>query len=285
MIDSEQLFFEEQANHELLSRAEERDLIEQAISGGPAVKSKAIDRLVECNQRLVLQIAKKYLRAITNGVPSLMDLIQEGNMGLLKAIDRFDLSKNCRFSTYSTWWIRQAITRALVNQGRLVRLPVHQKDLVVKYDKIHADLKARSGEEPAPAEVAKVMGKCPERMAELIRMYRLTDCLSLDFMFGDDDYGEMAENLHMEDRKSLPVAEACEHSELSNVLDKAIRSLTFRQAQIIELRNGLNGKKAHTLQEAGDLLGLTRERIRQIEKEALARLRHPCRSRQLRDFL
>ncbi len=255
-----------------LERAE-REKIQRDIEEG----KKARDHLVKANTRLVVSIAKRYMG---QGVPFL-DLIQEGNLGLLKAVEKFDYKRGFKFSTYATWWIRQAITRAIADQGRTIRVPVHVGDRIREMYKVSRSLEQDLGREPTSEEIADEMNLPSKKVSWLLRVSRRT--VSLEKPVGEEEDSELGN--FIEDESSPTPAESAYHTLLQEKLEEVLSTLTPREARILRLRYGLHNGHAHTLEEVGRKFGLTRERIRQIEVEALRRLRHPRRSRQLRDYL
>jgi RNA polymerase primary sigma factor len=251
----------------------EREKLQQEIEAG----KKARDHLVKANTRLVVSIAKRYMG---QGVPFL-DLIQEGNLGLLKAVEKFDYKRGFKFSTYATWWIRQAITRAIADQGRTIRVPVHVGDRIREMYKVSRSLEQDLGREPTSDEIAGEMQLPAKKVSWLLRVSRRT--VSLEKPVGEEEDSELGN--FIEDESSPTPAESAYHTLLQEKLEEVLATLTPREARILRLRYGLHNGHSHTLEEVGRKFGLTRERIRQIEVEALRRLRHPRRSRQLRDYL
>lgn len=251
----------------------EREKVQKEIEEG----KKARDHLVKANTRLVVSIAKRYMG---QGVPFL-DLIQEGNLGLLKAVEKFDFKRGFKFSTYATWWIRQAITRAIADQGRTIRVPVHVGDRIREMYKVSRSLEQDLGREPTSEEIASAMNLPPKKVAWLLRVSRRT--VSLEKPVGEEEDSELGN--FIEDESSPTPAESAYHTLLQEKLEEVLATLTPREARILRLRYGLHNGHSHTLEEVGRKFGLTRERIRQIEVEALRRLRHPRRSRQLKDYL
>jgi RNA polymerase primary sigma factor len=237
----------------------------------------ARDHLIKANTRLVVSIAKRY---ITRGVPFL-DLIQEGNLGLIKAVEKFDYRRGFRFSTYATWWIRQTITRAIADQGRTIRVPVHMSDRIRRLYRVARDLEQANGRKPTMDEIAGAMEVDVRKIQWMLRVS--WQPLSLEHPVGEDDDSELG-NFIENDTTPTPT-EATHDQMLKEKIEQLLTTLTPREARILRLRFGLQNGRSYTLEEVGQKFGLTRERIRQIEGRALRRLRHPRRSRQLRDYL
>ena len=271
--DPVRMYLKEIGNVPLLSTEEEIELAKRVEEGDEAAKKK----LTEANLRLVVSIAKKY---VGRGMPFL-DLIQEGNMGLMKAVDKFDYSKGYKFSTYATWWIRQAITRGIADTGRTIRVPVHMVETINKTLRMTRTLLQELGREPTPEEVADRLNVPVSRVREVLKISR--DPVSLDTPIGEEDDSHLGD--FIEDDSALSPADSAAFSMLREELNTALESLTDREHQVVELRFGLRDGRARTLEEVGREFNVTRERIRQIEAKALRKLRHPSRSKRLKDFL
>ncbi|MFQ5575514.1 MAG: RNA polymerase sigma factor RpoD [Anaerolineae bacterium] len=238
---------------------------------------KSRDHLIKANTRLVVSIAKKYMG---QGVP-FSDLIQEGNLGLMKAVEKFDYHRGYKFSTYATWWIRQAITRALADQGRTIRVPVHMSDRIRKLHQVARQLEQAWGRKPTPEELAEEMELEASKVRWMLRVSRHP--VSLERPVGEEEDSELGNFIEDEDAPTPP--DSAYHHLLQEKLEDVLSTLTPREARILRLRFGLQNGRSYTLEEVGKKFGLTRERIRQIEGQALRKLRHPRRSRQLRDYL
>lgn len=271
--DPVRMYLKEIGNVPLLSTEEEIELAKKVEQGDEEAKKK----LTEANLRLVVSIAKKY---VGRGMPFL-DLIQEGNMGLMKAVDKFDYSKGYKFSTYATWWIRQAITRGIADTGRTIRVPVHMVETINKTLRMTRTLLQELGREPTPEEVAERLSVPVSRVREVLKISR--DPVSLDTPIGEEDDSHLGD--FIEDDSALSPADSAAFSMLREELNTALESLTDRERQVVELRFGLRDGRARTLEEVGKEFNVTRERIRQIEAKALRKLRHPSRSKRLKDFL
>jgi RNA polymerase primary sigma factor len=254
---------------------EEKARLEGVIEAG----REARKRLIEANTRLVVSVAKRY-RGM--GMPFL-DLIQAGNVGLLKAVDRFEHRRGYKFATYATWWIRQAVTRFLSDQGRTIRLPIHLSERIRRVFKVARRLEQDMGRRPTPEEIAgEIPGLEPDKTQWLLRVARRS--ISLDKSIGDDaDSTELGDLI--EDEAEPSPSQLAERHLLRESLERMLVNLTPREDRVLRLRFGLNGDRAHTLKEVGDKIGVTRERVRQIEANALRKLRHPRHSRILRDYL
>jgi RNA polymerase primary sigma factor len=300
-IDTVGLYLREMSRVPLLNTEEELDLairIERAsqaqtettkLNGGNSAKRRqemesyiqdglrARDHLIKANTRLVVSIAKKY---IGRGVP-LLDLIQEGNLGLMKAVEKYDYQRGFRFSTYATWWIRQTITRAIAEQGRTIRVPVHMIDRIRQLFKTAHEMEQKLGRPPAIEELAEALELEPRKVQWMLRVSWLP--LSLESPIGDDEESELG--MFVEDNHSPTPTQITYHKMLREKIEEVLSTLSPREARILRLRFGLENGRTYTLEEVGKKFGLTRERIRQIEGKALRRLRHPCRSRLLREYL
>jgi len=253
--------------------AVERDCLEGTVTEGV----NARDHLIRANTRLVVSIAKKY---IGRGVPFL-DLIQEGNLGLMKAVEKFEYQRGFRFSTYATWWIRQTITRAIADQGRTIRVPVHMSDRIRHLYRRAQEIEQESGARPSPEDLAIELGLDPRKVQWMLRVS--WQPLSLERPVGDDDDNELCS--FIEDDRSPTPQETAHLGLLRDKLEEVLTTLSPREVRVLRMRFGLHNGRSYTLEEVGQKFGLTRERIRQIEGQALRRLRHPSRSRELRDYL
>lgn len=257
----------------LLTKEEEVSLAKRVEQGDP----RAVEKLIRSNLRLVVSIAKKYLG---RGL-SMLDLIQEGNIGLMKAVKKYDWRRGYKFSTYATWWIRQAITRAIADQARTIRVPVHMVETINKFHRISRRMAQELGREPTPEEVAKEMGLDPEKGREIVKIAQ--EPTSLQKKVGDEEDSELAD--FIEDEMVLSPDEAASAELLKEQMRDVLESLTPRERKVLELRFGLEDGRSRTLEEVGKDFGVTRERIRQIEAKALRKLKHPTRARKLKDYL
>lgn len=271
--DPVRMYLKEIGNVPLLTTEQEVELAKRVEAGDEEAKKQ----LTEANLRLVVSIAKKY---VGRGMPFL-DLIQEGNMGLMKAVDKFDYTKGYKFSTYATWWIRQAITRGIADTGRTIRVPVHMVETINKTLRMTRTLLQELGREPTPEEVAERLNVSVSRVREVLKISR--DPVSLNTPIGEEDDSHLGD--FIEDDSALSPADSAAFSMLRAELATALESLTDRERQVVKLRFGLEDGRARTLEEVGKEFNVTRERIRQIEAKALRKLRHPSRSKRLKDFL
>ncbi len=263
----------QQLNRGTALSVSERNKLEQKIREGELCRQK----LIKANFRLVVSIAKKY---IGRGV-SFLDLIQEGNIGLIRAVEKFDYKRGFKFSTYATWWIRQAITRAIADQGRTIRVPVHMCERINKLTRVSRQLVQELGREPTPDEIAKELGTTPKKVERIIKISQRP--LSLEMPVGEEQDSHLGD--FIPDESTLGPTDAASHQLLREQMEEILTSLSPREGRVLQLRFGLKDGKSHTLEEVGKKFGVTRERIRQIEAKALRKLRHPSRSRKLRDYL
>jgi RNA polymerase primary sigma factor len=240
-----------------------------------AVRSEK--HLIQANLRLVVSVAKKH---IGRGMP-LLDLIQEGNIGLIRAVEKFDYHRGFKFSTYATWWIRQAITRAIADQARTIRIPVHMVETINKLLSTTRGLSQKYGREPTPKEIAEEMDLPPDKIREIAKISQLP--VSLESPIGEEEDSHLGD--FIEDQNALPPPDAASRQLLKEQIDTVLGSLTLRERRVLQLRFGLEDGRSRTLEEVGKEFNVTRERIRQIEAKALRKLRHPSRSRKLKDYL
>ena len=271
--DPVRMYLREIGKIPLLTFEEEAELAQKIVEGDEEAKQK----LAESNLRLVVSIAKKY---VGRGM-LFLDLIQEGNMGVIKAVEKFDYNKGFKFSTYATWWIRQAITRAIADQARTIRIPVHMVETINKLIRTSRQLLQQNGREPTPEEIAKEMEISVERVMEIQKIAQ--DPVSLETPIGEEDDSHLGDFIQDED--SPAPQDSAAHTLLREQLEEVMDTLTPREAMVLKLRFGLEDGKARTLEEVGKQFDVTRERIRQIEAKALRKLRHPSRSKKLRDYM
>ena len=271
--DPVRMYLKEIGKVPLLSADEEIVLAKRMAEGDEEAKK----RLAEANLRLVVSIAKRY---VGRGM-LFLDLIQEGNLGLIKAVEKFDYQKGFKFSTYATWWIRQAITRAIADQARTIRIPVHMVETINKLIRVSRQLLQELGREPMPEEIAKEMDMPVERVREILKISQ--EPVSLETPIGEEEDSHLGDFIQ-DDNVPVP-AEAAAQTLLKEQLNEVLDTLTEREQKVLRLRFGMNDGRARTLEEVGKEFDVTRERIRQIEAKALRKLRHPSRSRKLRDYL
>ena len=270
--DPVRMYLKEIGQVKLLSADEEVELAKRVAEGDQAAKNK----LTEANLRLVVSIAKKY----SGRGLHILDLIQEGNTGLIRAVDKFDWTKGNKFSTYATWWIRQAITRAIADQARTIRVPVHMVEVINKATRCNRKLVQELGREPTVEEIAAELGLPVEKIIEANRT--AADTLSLDTPVGDEE--DTSIGSFVEDERTPGPADATSNAMLAEALKEILDTLTEREADVLRMRFGMYDGRTHTLEEVGQIFGVTRERIRQIENKAIRKLRHPSRAKRIRDF-
>ncbi|MGB4301893.1 MAG: RNA polymerase sigma factor RpoD [Acetomicrobium sp.] len=273
IADPVRMYLREIGKIPLLTKEEEVELAKRVEAGDEEAKKK----LIEANLRLVVSIAKKY---IGRGL-SFLDLIQEGNLGLIRAVEKFDYRKGFKFSTYATWWIRQAITRAIADQARTIRIPVHMVETINKLIRVSRQLVQQLGREPTVEEIAQALELPPEKVEDIQRIAQ--EPVSLETPIGEEEDSQLGD--FIEDKDSPNPEEATAGQLLREQLEEMLGELTEREREVLRLRFGLEDGRAHTLEEVGKRFNVTRERIRQIEAKALRKLRHPSRSKRLRDYL
>ena len=270
--DPVRMYLKEIGQIKLLSAEEEVELAKRVSEGDQTAKNK----LTEANLRLVVSIAKKY----SGRGLHILDLIQEGNTGLIRAVDKFDWTKGNKFSTYATWWIRQAITRAIADQARTIRVPVHMVEVINKATRCNRKLVQELGREPTVEEIAKELNLPVEKIIEANRT--AADTLSLDTPVGDEE--DTSIGSFVEDERTPGPADATSNALLAEALKEILDTLTEREADVLRMRFGMYDGRTHTLEEVGQIFGVTRERIRQIENKAIRKLRHPSRAKRIKDF-
>ena len=271
--DPVRMYLKEIGQIKLLTMDEELELADRIIAGDEQAKSI----LAEANLRLVVSIAKRY---VGRGM-LFLDLIQEGNIGLMKAVEKFDVSKGYKFSTYATWWIRQAITRAIADQARTIRVPVHMVETINKLARIQRQLTLELNREPSEEELAKKMNMSIDKIREIYKISQ--EPVSLETPIGEEDDSHLGD--FIKDERNMSPEEYATNELLKDEISEVLLTLTEREEKVIRLRFGLEDGKSRTLEEVGQMFGVTRERIRQIEAKALRKLRHPSRSRKLKDYL
>jgi len=271
--DPVRMYLKEIGRVDLLTADEEIKLANRIEDGDEEAKR----RLAEANLRLVVSIAKRY---VGRGM-LFLDLIQEGNMGLMKAVEKFDYRKGFKFSTYATWWIRQAITRAIADQARTIRIPVHMVETINKLIRVQRQLLQDLGREPSPEEIAEDMDLTPDKVREILKIAQ--EPVSLETPIGEEDDSHLGD--FIEDQDATSPSEHAAYELLKEQLEDVLDTLTDREENVLRLRFGLDDGRTRTLEEVGKVFGVTRERIRQIEAKALRKLRHPSRSKRLKDFL
>ncbi|SCJ88343.1 RNA polymerase sigma factor rpoD [Anaerotruncus sp. 2789STDY5834896] len=271
--DPVKVYLKEIGRVQLLTSEEEIELAKRMSEGDPYARK----RLSEANLRLVVSIAKRY---VGRGM-QFLDLIQEGNLGLIKAVEKFDHTKGFKFSTYATWWIRQAITRAIADQARTIRIPVHMVETINKVKKVSSQLLHQNGHEPTAEEIADVLDMPAEKVREIMRVAQ--EPVSLETPIGEEEDSHLGDFIPDDDAPAP--AEAASHTLLREQLGEVLQTLTPREEKVLRLRFGLEDGRSRTLEEVGKEFNVTRERIRQIEAKALRKLRHPSRSKKLKDFL
>jgi RNA polymerase primary sigma factor len=271
--DPVRMYLKEIGQIKLLTMEEELSLADRIIAGDPVAKNI----LAEANLRLVVSIAKRY---VGRGM-LFLDLIQEGNIGLMKAVDKFDVLKGFKFSTYATWWIRQSITRAIADQARTIRVPVHMVETINKLSRIQRQMTLELNREPTEDELAKKMNLSVEKIRDIYKISQ--EPVSLETPIGEEEDSHLGD--FIKDERNMSPEEYATNEMLKDEIGEVLLTLTEREEKVIRLRFGLEDGKSRTLEEVGQMFGVTRERIRQIEAKALRKLRHPSRSRKLKDYL
>ena len=271
--DPVRMYLKEIGRVDLLSADQEVQLAQRIETGDEEAKR----RLAEANLRLVVSIAKRY---VGRGM-LFLDLIQEGNMGLIKAVEKFDYTKGFKFSTYATWWIRQAITRAIADQARTIRIPVHMVETINKLIRVQRQLLQDFGREPTPEEIGEEMELSPDKVRDILKIAQ--EPVSLETPIGEEDDSHLGD--FIEDQEAVSPSDHAAYELLKEQLEDVLDTLTDREENVLRLRFGLDDGRTRTLEEVGRVFGVTRERIRQIEAKALRKLRHPSRSKRLKDFL
>ena len=274
--DPVRMYLKEIGKVPLLTADEEIEIAKKMLEGGPDAEA-AKKKLAEANLRLVVSIAKRY---VGRGM-LFLDLIQEGNLGLIKAVEKFDYTKGFKFSTYATWWIRQAITRAIADQARTIRIPVHMVETINKLIRVSRQLLQEKGREPQPEEIAEAMGISVEKVREIVKIAQ--EPVSLETPIGEEEDSHLGD--FIQDDDAPPPAEAASFTLMKEQLMSVLDTLTPREKKVLSLRFGLEDGRQRTLEEVGQEFNVTRERIRQIEAKALRKLRHPSRSKKLKDYL
>jgi len=271
--DPVRMYLKEIGRVDLLTAEEEVEIAKRILEG----EDEASRSLAEANLRLVVSIAKRY---VGRGM-LFLDLIQEGNMGLMKAVEKFDHTKGFKFSTYATWWIRQAITRAIADQARTIRIPVHMVETINKLIRIQRQLLQDLGRDPTPEEIGEEMDLTPDKVRDILKIAQ--EPVSLETPIGEEDDSHLGD--FIEDQEAVSPSDHAAYELLKEQLEDVLDTLTDREENVLRLRFGLDDGRTRTLEEVGKVFGVTRERIRQIEAKALRKLRHPSRSKQLKDFL
>lgn len=275
--DSVKMYLKDIGTVPLLTADEEVELAKMMTSDDPAACAYAKNRLSEANLRLVVSIAKRY---VGRGM-QFLDLIQEGNLGLMKAVEKFDYTRGFKFSTYATWWIRQSITRAIADQARTIRIPVHMVETINKTNRVSRQLLQELGREPTTAEIGEAMGLPEEKVAEILKIGQ--DPVSLETPIGEEEDSHLGD--FIEDSNATSPSESAESRMLREQLIQVLDTLTPRENEVLRKRYGIEDNRPKTLEEVGKEFNVTRERIRQIEAKALRKLRHPSRTKKLKDYL